>query len=84
VAACPNGSAMLFTSAKISHLGLLPQGKVESKRRTLKMVAQMDKEGFGMCSNIGACSAECPKEISLENIARMNRAYIGASLTTEE
>ncbi|MBK8700393.1 MAG: succinate dehydrogenase/fumarate reductase iron-sulfur subunit [Saprospiraceae bacterium] len=82
VAACPNGSAMLFTSAKISHLGLLPQGKIEHKNRTLKMVAQMDKEGFGFCSNIGACSAECPKEISLENIARMNRSFIGASLTT--
>ncbi len=79
VAACPNGSAMLFTSAKVSHLGLLPQGHVESPRRTQKMVAQMDKEGFGMCSNIGACSAECPKEISLENIARMNRYYMGAS-----
>jgi succinate dehydrogenase / fumarate reductase iron-sulfur subunit len=84
VAACPNGSAMLFTSAKVSHLGLLPQGKVESKRRTLKMVAQMDKEGFGMCSNIGACAAECPKEISLENIARLNRQFIGASLTSEK
>ncbi len=79
VAACPNGSAMLFTSAKVSHLGLLPQGEIESDRRTQKMVAQMDKEGFGMCSNIGACSAECPKEISLENIARMNRYYIGSS-----
>lgn len=84
VAACPNGSAMLFTSAKISHLGLLPQGKVEHKHRTMKMVAQMDKEGFGMCSNIGACSAECPKEISLENIARMNRGFIGASLSTDK
>jgi succinate dehydrogenase / fumarate reductase, iron-sulfur subunit len=84
VAACPNGSAMLFTSAKVSHLGLLPQGKIEGKRRTLKMVAQMDKEGFGMCSNIGACSAECPKEISLENIARLNRAYISASLTADK
>lgn len=83
VAACPNGSAMLFTSAKVSHLGLLPQGKMESKRRTMKMVAQMDKEGFGMCSNIGACSAECPKEISLENIARMNRIYVGASLSSD-
>ncbi|MFM2392166.1 MAG: succinate dehydrogenase/fumarate reductase iron-sulfur subunit [Bacteroidota bacterium] len=83
VAACPNGSAMLFTSAKISHLGLLPQGKIESSRRTMKMVAQMDKEGFGMCSNIGACSAECPKEISLENIARMNRLYVGASISSE-
>jgi succinate dehydrogenase / fumarate reductase, iron-sulfur subunit len=84
VAACPNGSAMLFTSAKVSHLGLLPQGKIESKRRTMKMVAQMDKEGFGMCSNIGACSAECPKEISLDNIARMNRGFIGASFTTDK
>ena len=84
VAACPNGSAMLFTSAKISHLGLLPQGKIEHKHRTMHMVAQMDKEGFGMCSNIGACSAECPKEIKLENIARMNRAFIGSSLTTDK
>lgn len=84
VAACPNGSAMLFTSAKVSHLGLLPQGKIEGKARALNMVAQMDKEGFGMCSNIGACSAECPKEISLDNIARMNRLFIGASLTSEE
>lgn len=84
VAACPNGSAMLFTSAKVSHLGLLPQGKVEHKRRTQKMVAQMDKEGFGMCSNIGACSAECPKEISLENIARLNRSFIGSSLSTDK
>lgn len=84
VAACPNGSAMLFTSAKVSHLGLLPQGKVENSRRIQSMVAQMDKEGFGMCSNIGACSAECPKEISLENIARMNREYIKASLTSDK
>lgn len=84
VAACPNGSAMLFTSAKISHLGLLPQGEIEHKHRTLKMVAQMDKEGFGYCTNIGACSAECPKEISLENIARMNRSFINANLTTDK
>lgn len=83
VSACPNGSAMLFTSAKISHLGLLPQGKVEHSKRVLNMVAQMDKEGFGMCSNVGACSAECPKEISLENIARMNREYFKASLTSD-
>ena len=75
VAACPNGSAMLFTSAKITHLGLLPQGEVEAERRTEAMVAQMDKEGFGMCSNIGACEAECPKEIKLDNIAFMNRSY---------
>ncbi|MBK9254464.1 MAG: succinate dehydrogenase/fumarate reductase iron-sulfur subunit [Saprospiraceae bacterium] len=78
VAACPNGSAMLFTSAKVTHLGLLPQGHVESERRTKSMVAQMDKEGFGMCSNIGACEAECPKEIKLENIAFMNRSYFKA------
>ena len=84
VSACPNGSAMLFTSAKVSHLGLLPQGKVEASRRVLNMVAQMDKEGFGMCSNIGACSAECPKEISLDNIARLNREYFKASLTSEK
>lgn len=83
VAACPNGSAMLFTSAKVSHLSLLPQGQVEHKKRTQKMVEQMDKEGFGMCSNIGACEAECPKEISLENIARLNRSYIGSVLTTD-
>jgi succinate dehydrogenase / fumarate reductase, iron-sulfur subunit len=84
VAACPNASAMLFTSAKVSHLGLLPQGKIEGARRVQSMVAQMDKEGFGMCSNIGACSAECPKEISLENIARMNREYIKASLGADK
>jgi succinate dehydrogenase / fumarate reductase iron-sulfur subunit len=84
VAACPNASAMLFTSAKVSHLGLLPQGKIEGAKRVQSMVAQMDKEGFGMCSNIGACSAECPKEISLENIARMNREYIKASLGADK
>ncbi len=83
VAACPNGSAMLFTSAKVSHLGLLPQGKVEGVSRVKGMVAQMDKEGFGMCSNIGACEAECPKEISIDNIARMNREYTGAMLGSE-
>jgi succinate dehydrogenase / fumarate reductase, iron-sulfur subunit len=78
VAACPNASAMLFTSAKISHLALLPQGQVERKRRVKALVAQMDKEGFGKCSNVGACEAECPKEISIENIARMNREYVSA------
>ena len=83
-AACPNGSAMLFTSAKVSHLALLPQGEVEHKKRTQSMVAQMDKEGFGFCSNIGACEVECPKEISIENIARMNRSYIGSVLSTEK
>jgi succinate dehydrogenase / fumarate reductase iron-sulfur subunit len=83
VAACPNASAMLFTSAKFSHLALLPQGQVERKRRVLKMVAQMDKEGFGQCSNVKACEAECPKEISVSNIARMNREYASASFTNE-
>ena len=78
VAACPNASAMLFVSAKVSHLALLPQGAPERKERALNMVAQMDKEGFGSCTNIGACEAECPKGISLENIARLNREYIGA------
>jgi len=78
VAACPNGSAMLFTSAKVSHLNMLPQGKVEAKSRSKNMVAQMDKEGFGMCSNVGACEADCPKGISIENIARMNRSYISS------
>lgn len=84
VAACPNASAMLFTSAKVSHLNQLPQGKVEAEQRVLSMVSQMDEEGFGMCSNITACEAECPKEISVENIARMNREYIGASLTSNK
>ena len=83
VAACPNSSAMLFTSAKESHLGLLPQGKIESAKRSKSMVAQMDKEGFGMCSNVGACSAECPKEISLDNIARLNRMFFAASFVSE-
>ena len=80
VAACPNGSAMLFTAAKVSHLNQLPQGEVEKTRRTASMVAQMDKEGFGNCTNTGACEVECPKGISLENIARMNRELIKASL----
>jgi succinate dehydrogenase / fumarate reductase iron-sulfur subunit len=79
VAACPNASAMLFTSAKVSQLALLPQGRPESKQRVLNMINVMDKEGFGLCSNVGACEAECPKGISLENIALMNREYIGAS-----
>lgn len=83
VAACPNGSAMLFTSAKVAHLGLLPQGKVEGKNRVKSMVAQMDKEGFGFCSNIRACEIECPKEISTENIARMNRYYTHAMINSE-
>jgi succinate dehydrogenase / fumarate reductase, iron-sulfur subunit len=78
VAACPNTSAMLFVSAKVAHLALLPQGDPERKIRVVNMVQQMDKEGFGSCTNIGACEAECPKGISLENIARLNREYIGA------
>jgi succinate dehydrogenase / fumarate reductase iron-sulfur subunit len=81
VAACKNSSAMLFVSAKVSQLALLPQGQVEKRARVLNMVKQMDEEGFGNCTNTGACEAECPKGISLENIARMNREYLGASLT---
>jgi succinate dehydrogenase / fumarate reductase, iron-sulfur subunit len=84
VAACPNASAMLFTSAKVSHLALLPQGQVEHHARVLAMVKQMDKEGFGRCSNVTACEAECPKEISVKNIARLNRGYIAASLASEK
>lgn len=80
VAACKNASAMLFTSAKVSQFALLPQGKVEATRRVLNMVEQMDKEGFGNCTNTGACEVECPKGISLENIARMNREYLSASM----
>ncbi len=82
VAACPNAAAMLFVGAKISHLGLLPQGKPERSRRVLAMVEQMDKEGFGNCGNIYECEAACPKAISVENIARMNREYLLASLVT--
>ncbi|MCE7062613.1 succinate dehydrogenase/fumarate reductase iron-sulfur subunit [Dyadobacter sp. CY343] len=82
VAACKNASAMLFVSAKISQLALLPQGQAERSIRAEKMVAQMDAEGFGACTNTGACSAECPKEISMENIARMNREYIGAKFSS--
>ncbi len=81
VAACKNSSAMLFVSAKVSQLALLPQGQIERKARVLKMVAQMDEEGFGNCTNTGACEAECPKGISLENIARMNRELMSASAT---
>lgn len=81
VAACKNSSAMLFVSAKVSQLALLPQGQIERKDRVLNMVKQMDEEGFGNCTNTGACEAECPKSISLENIARMNREYLSANLT---
>src|SRR5688572_30327870 len=83
VATCVNGSAMLFTSAKVAQLALLPQGAPERESRVLNMVAQMDKEGFGNCSNTYACEAECPKGISVSNIARMNREYLGAGLSTE-
>ena len=78
VAACKNGSAMLFVSAKISQLSLLPQGEVEKDRRARAMVAKMDELGFGNCTNTGACSAECPKNIKLSNISRMNRQFIAA------
>tara|TARA_B100001540_G_scaffold236912_1_gene211311 strand:- start:57 stop:602 length:546 start_codon:yes stop_codon:yes gene_type:complete len=80
VATCKNASAMLFVSAKVSQFSLLPQGKVEAKDRVLNMVKQMDEEGFGNCTNTGACEVECPKGISLENIARMNREYLKASI----
>ena len=83
VAACPNGAAMLFTSAKISQLCLLPQGKTERKTRALAMVKTMDAEGFGNCSNERECEAVCPKGISIRNIARMNREYIMAALLEE-
>lgn len=80
VAACPNASAMLFTAAKVTHLGLLPQGQPERARRALNMVRQMDLEGFGGCTNFGECQEACPKEISIETIARMNRDFFRASL----
>ncbi|GAB3204531.1 succinate dehydrogenase / fumarate reductase iron-sulfur subunit [Pontibacter aydingkolensis] len=83
VAACKNASAMLFVSAKVSQMAMLPQGKTERKTRAENMVAQMDIEGFGACSNTGACAAECPVGISLENIAMLNREYLGARLTSE-
>lgn len=79
VAACKNASAMLFTSAKVSQYALLPQGRVEATERVKAMVRQMDAEGFGNCSNTGACEIECPKGISLENIARMNREFLSAT-----
>jgi succinate dehydrogenase / fumarate reductase, iron-sulfur subunit len=80
VAACKNGSAMLFVAAKVSQLALLPQGAAERKERVLKMVAQMDKEGFGACSNTYACEAECPKKVSVKHIARLNREFIRAKV----
>ena len=83
VATCKNASAMLFTSAKVSQFALLPQGQVEAADRVLNMVKQMDLEGFGNCTNTGACEVECPKGISIENIARMNREFLSASLTSK-
>lgn len=82
VAACKNASAMLFVSAKVSQLAMLPQGQPEAKRRVEAMVAQMDEEGFGACTNTMACVAECPKSISMSNIVRLNREFIGAKLTS--
>jgi len=84
VATCKNSSAMLFVSAKVSQFALLPQGQVEAKDRVRNMVDQMDKEGFGNCTNTGACEVECPKGISLDNIARMNREYLNASFTSNK
>jgi succinate dehydrogenase / fumarate reductase iron-sulfur subunit len=84
VAACKNSSAMLFVSAKVSHLALLPQGEPERKTRVIAMIDQMDKEGFGSCTNTYACEAECPKEISVMNIARLNREYLAASFSKED
>ncbi|KAA9353636.1 MULTISPECIES: succinate dehydrogenase/fumarate reductase iron-sulfur subunit [Larkinella] len=82
VAACKNASAMLFVAAKVSHLAVLPQGQAEHQLRAERMVAQMDAEGFGACSFTGACSVECPKSISLDHIARLNREYLGAKLAS--
>jgi succinate dehydrogenase / fumarate reductase iron-sulfur subunit len=84
VASCKNSSAMLFVGAKVSQYALLPQGRVEAKERVLNMVRQMDEEGFGNCTNTGACEVECPKGISIENIARMNREFLKAALTSEK
>jgi succinate dehydrogenase / fumarate reductase iron-sulfur subunit len=84
VATCKNSSAMLFVSAKVSQLALLPQGRVEAEQRVLNMVSKMDEEGFGNCSNTGACEVECPKGISLTNIARMNREFLKASVQSEK
>lgn len=80
VAACKNASAMLFVSAKVSQFALLPQGRIEAAERVQAMVAEMDKQGFGNCTNTGACEAECPKEISISNIARMNREFLSAKV----
>ena len=80
VAACKNASAMLFVAAKVSHLALLPQGRTEAALRVKNMVAEMDRLGFGNCTNTGACEAECPKEIKMTNIARLNREYYTAKI----
>jgi succinate dehydrogenase / fumarate reductase iron-sulfur subunit len=80
VAACKNASAMLFVAAKVSQFAMLPQGKIEARERVLKMVARMDELGFGNCTNTGACEAECPKQISLSHIARLNREYLTAKI----
>jgi len=84
VAACKNASAMLFVSAKVSQFAMLPQGKVEARERVLNMVAKMDELGFGNCTNTYACEAECPKEISVSHIARMNREYLSAKLVSQK
>jgi succinate dehydrogenase / fumarate reductase iron-sulfur subunit len=84
IAACPNGSASLFTAAKISHLGMLPQGQPERYRRALRMVGQMDTEGFGHCTLYGECQEACPKQISIDTIARMNRDFMVASMSARE
>ena len=84
VAACKNASAMLFVSAKVSHLALLPQGKIEAAERVQAMVKKMDELGFGNCTNTGACEAECPKQISITNIARMNREFLTAKVCTQK
>jgi succinate dehydrogenase / fumarate reductase iron-sulfur subunit len=84
VASCKNSSAMLFVGAKVSQYSLLPQGQVEAKNRVQNMVRQMDKEGFGNCTNTGACEVECPKGISLENIARMNRDFLVSNLSADK
>jgi len=84
VAACPNASAMLFVGAKVSHLALLPQGRIEAERRVQQMVIAMDRLGFGFCSNTYACQAECPKEIKIANIARLNREFLAAKLAAEK
>jgi succinate dehydrogenase / fumarate reductase iron-sulfur subunit len=84
VAACPNASAMLFVGAKVSHLGLLPQGRPEAARRVLAMVREADRQGFGNCTNVTECEVECPKEISIANIARMNREFLKAAIASGE